>query len=173
MNTLVEKEGVKSGVLSTERRNFLKKTGSVAIMGMFGVSFFTGCNQDEDPQPATNGDQNGNNTGGPTGITITPNEVSITLSQQQTLSNAGGWLLIAGAQMLVVNVGGNSFNALSSVCTHNGCDTSWSYSNNEFRCGCHGSRFTNNGSVVAGPANRDLRSFSTSVQDGVLKINRS
>ncbi|MCC5928343.1 MAG: Rieske (2Fe-2S) protein [Cyclobacteriaceae bacterium] len=170
MKTLVEKEGLKSGILSAERRNFLKKTGSVAIMGMFGVSFFTGCGQDDDPRPGTNGTPD--NTNGASGISITNSEVNITLSQQSVLNNQGGWLLIIGAQMLVVNVGGNSFNALSSVCTHTGCDRNWSYSNGEFRCSCHGSRFTNTGTVVAGPATRDLRSFSTSVQDGVLKINR-
>jgi cytochrome b6-f complex iron-sulfur subunit len=171
MKIVVEKEDLKSGVLSAERRNFLKKTGSVAIMGMFGLSFFTGCGQEDDPQPGQDGTPA--NGGSGTGISITPTEVSITLNQQQTLSNAGGWLLITGAQMLVVNVGGNSFNALTSVCTHTGCDRNWSYSNGEFRCSCHGSRFTNAGILVAGPATRDLRSFSTNVQDGILKISRA
>lgn len=46
------------------------------------------------------------------------------------------------------------FYALSAVCTHLGCQTQWQES--EFQCPCHGSRFNQEGRVLAGPALRAL-----------------
>jgi cytochrome b6-f complex iron-sulfur subunit len=44
----------KSGNLSEERREFLRKTGSLAVMAMFGVGFFTSCSSEDDPAPVAN-----------------------------------------------------------------------------------------------------------------------
>lgn len=159
----------KSGKLSEERRDFLKKTGSLAVMSMFGVSFFTSCASDEDTNPSN---PNSNNPpASSTGINISNSTVVIDLSQATTLKNAGGWILITGAQMLVVNTG-NGFSSLTSVCTHSGCDRQWSLSNNEFECTCHGSRFTTSGAVVQGPASRPLASFENSRSGDILTIQR-
>ncbi|GAB2611117.1 QcrA and Rieske domain-containing protein [Belliella aquatica] len=160
----------KSGNLSKERREFLKKTGSLAVMSMFGVSFFTSCASDEDTNPSNPAPNNP--PAASTGITVNNNSVVIDLTQATSLNNAGGWVLVISAQMLVVNTG-NGFNALTSVCTHSQCDRNWSLNNNEFVCSCHGSRFTTSGAVVQGPANRPLASFDTSRSGDILTINRS
>lgn len=162
----------KTGKLSKERREFLKKTGSLAVMSMFGVGFFTSCASDEDTSPTGSNPNNPPTGGGSSGITVNNNTVVIDLTQATTLNSSGGWILITSAQMLVINTG-SGFNALTSVCTHQGCDRNWSLNNNEFVCSCHGSRFTTGGAVVQGPANRPLATFATSRSGDTLTINRS
>jgi cytochrome b6-f complex iron-sulfur subunit len=48
------------------------------------------------------------------------------------------------------------FHALSSVCTHLGCVTRYQPDEGLIVCPCHGSRFSLEGEVLAGPAPRPL-----------------
>ncbi|SNS46782.1 Rieske [2Fe-2S] domain-containing protein [Belliella buryatensis] len=162
-------ETIKSGTLSNQRRDFLKKSGAFAVMSMFGVGFFTSCASDDDTTPTGN---NTPPTGNSSGITVNSNTVVIDLAEVTALNNTGGWILITSARMLVVNTGGN-FSSLTSICTHSGCDRNWSLTNNEFVCSCHGSRFTTTGAVVNGPASSPLQAFSNSRSGDILTINRS
>lgn len=166
MNKLTQ---IKSGSLSNQRRKFIKKSGALAAMSLFGVAFFTACENEEDTYPNTNTPSNSNEDG----ITVNSNTVVIDLSKVSDLQNAGDWVLIVSAQMLVVNTGGE-FSALTSVCTHSGCDRNWSLTtSNEFVCSCHGSVFTTNGDVVKGPANAPLRQFTHEQSGNMLTIRRS
>lgn len=54
---------------------------------------------------------------------------------------------------------GDGFRALSSVCTHLGCITRYRPGERIIACPCHGSRFSLDGEVLAGPAPRPLPSF--------------
>jgi cytochrome b6-f complex iron-sulfur subunit len=154
---------IQTGTLTEARRAFLKKSGALAVMSVFGVGFFTGCSEDTDPgtPPAPSTGQ---------GVQFSNNVLTIDLSQTPALANAGGWALISQARVLVANTGGNQFTALTSVCTHSGCDRNWSFSNNVFTCSCHNSRFNVDGSVVNGPALRPLASFPVSRNGNVLTI---
>lgn len=160
----------KSGKLSEERRDFLKKTGSLAVMSMFGVSFFTSCASDDDTLPSGSPSTN-NPPVSSSGVTVSNNTVVIDLAQATNLKSSGAWVLIESARMLVVNTG-SGFSALTSVCTHAGCATQWSLSGGEFECGCHQSRFTTSGAVVQGPANQPLASFQNSLSGDILTIQR-
>jgi Rieske Fe-S protein len=53
--------------------------------------------------------------------------------------------------------------AVSAICTHQGCVVAFSSSARRFTCGCHGSQFTFDGKVAAGPANRALPHFAMCV----------
>jgi cytochrome b6-f complex iron-sulfur subunit len=53
----------------------------------------------------------------------------------------------------------DGFRALSSVCTHLGCVTRHQPGSNIIACPCHGSRFSLDGEVLAGPAPRPLPSL--------------
>ncbi|HSJ67015.1 MAG TPA: Rieske (2Fe-2S) protein [Anditalea sp.] len=160
----------KSGRLSAERRAFLKKTGSLAVMSLLGVGFFTSCTDDDDTLPDNNVADPSNPDNG---ITINGNTINIDLTKASSLKAAGGWMLITDAQLLVVNVGTNSYNALTSICTHSQCDRNWTFTNTVFTCTCHGSRFNTSGGVVAGPATAALRSFGTSLSDEILTITKT
>ncbi len=46
--------------------------------------------------------------------------------------------------------------ALWARCTHLGCTPNWFQAENRFRCPCHGSNYTTNGDVIAGPAPKPL-----------------
>jgi glycine/D-amino acid oxidase-like deaminating enzyme/nitrite reductase/ring-hydroxylating ferredoxin subunit len=46
--------------------------------------------------------------------------------------------------------------SLSPVCTHMGCHVRWNTAERSWDCPCHGSRFTPDGTVIHGPAVRDL-----------------
>lgn len=162
---------IQSGILSEQRRDFIKKSGTLAVMSVFGIGFFTTCSKEEEsvspktpvtPTPPASSE----------GITVNTDSVVIDLSKTTELNTTGGWVLIVLAQMLVVNTG-NGFSALTSVCTHSNCDRNWAFTNNQFECTCHSSRFTTSGEVVNGPANKPLKSFSNSLSGTTLTISRS
>jgi len=157
---------IKSGKLTTERRNFLRKLGGFTAMSTLGLSFFTSC-EEEEVSPDNPDEQD---EGDSSGITVNGNTITVELAKQSDLATDGGWLLIIDAQLLVVN--DNGYVALTSRCTHSNCDRNWTYGNRIFECTCHGSQFNTSGEVVRGPANRDLQSFSTSVADNVLTIQK-
>lgn len=164
----MEKVHTQSGTLTAQRRKFLKDTGSLAVMSLLGIGFFTSCTSEEDAVPANT---NGAASSG-SGVSVNGNVISIDLAQATGLASTGGWLLITQAQLLVVNLGGNNFNALTSICTHTGCDRNWSFASSIFTCSCHGSRFNTDGTVVTGPANSPLRTFPLTRDGNILTINK-
>lgn len=50
----------------------------------------------------------------------------------------------------------SGFYALWARCTHLGCTPNWWGDQNRFKCPCHGSNYTIDGDVIAGPAPRPL-----------------
>ncbi|MHB8501074.1 MAG: QcrA and Rieske domain-containing protein [Candidatus Acidiferrales bacterium] len=65
------------------------------------------------------------------------------------------------------------FYAVSAVCTHLGCITAWHPEHDLIECPCHGSKFKENGTKVAGPAPRPLPHFAISLTaDGELFVNK-
>ena len=96
----------------------------------------------------------------PTGVTLTGTTTTISLVAQPGLANTGGYLIIAnaGRSLIVVNLGGTTYRALSAVCTHEGCLISGMVSNT-IVCNCHNSSYTTGGAVLGGPARGSLALF--------------
>lgn len=64
------------------------------------------------------------------------------------------------------------FRALSSVCTHLGCVTRYQPDQRIIACPCHGSRFSLEGEVIAGPAPQPLPTFEISISPtGEIEVN--
>lgn len=67
----------------------------------------------------------------------------------------------------------NGLYAMTTTCTHNGCDMSSGQPiATRIVCSCHGSAFDLNGDVVHGPANNPLVHYAVSLAaDGTLMIH--
>lgn len=160
----------KSGSLTDSRRKFLEKAGSSLILATLGVAFFTSCSSTEDTDPVAPNPP-GNSGGSNSGISISGTTISINLSIQTALTTSGNWLLIENVRTLVANVNG-AYVALTSVCTHSGCDKNWTFGNSRFTCTCHGSVFDPSGNVLQGPATQPLTQYGTQVSGTTLTITR-
>ena len=77
--------------------------------------------------------------------------VTITVAQFPGLATVDKLVQI-DLERAVKRTGATSFLALSTICTHQGCDAAVN-AVNQIECPCHGSRFANDGSVINGPDN--------------------
>ncbi|HSL19925.1 MAG TPA: ubiquinol-cytochrome c reductase iron-sulfur subunit [Vicinamibacterales bacterium] len=72
----------------------------------------------------------------------------------------GSVTFLSDRQLYVFN-SADGFFAISSVCTHLGCNVK--HIGQGFECPCHGSRFDENGRVVHGPAPQPLAWYAISL----------
>ena len=151
----------------TSRREFCAHAISLVSV----ASLIEGCGSKGNP--ASPGGGGGGNapalstvTGTVSGSTVTVSNISGT-----SLASTGGTALVqAGSNsILVARTGDTSFNALTAICTHEGCTISGFQSGN-FVCPCHGSQFNTSGQVQQGPATQRLRQFNTQFTNNVLTI---
>ncbi len=68
----------------------------------------------------------------------------------------GGIVLHRGRRIAAYRDEVGAVQAVSSVCTHLGCEVRFNDAERTWDCPCHGSRFGLDGAVVEGPAVRDL-----------------
>jgi Rieske Fe-S protein len=66
--------------------------------------------------------------------------------------------------------GEGQFSAALLSCTHNVCELN--VTGPLFVCPCHGSEFTLDGAVVKGPAEENLTTFKTTVDDGFVWVEQ-
>ena len=150
----------------SNRRKFLKNAGSTALFTSLGSTFFISCDDTEEVI-----DPDNNNTS-ENGFTIDGDTYTIELDHPNfsILKSSGGWLLFNEGGMLLVNVGQDIIRAFSNSCPHQGCRTSWKYSNNNFTCTCHNAVFTNIGERVSGPAPSDLTSYTVVRDNDIITV---
>lgn len=91
-------------------------------------------------------------------------------SAQYSLLNNDGHAVTISNNILVVNLGGMEFVALSAVCTHQGCIISYNHAAGNFPCPCHGSVFSPTGSVLQGPATVAVKRFPVTREGNILTI---
>ena len=84
---------------------------------------------------------------------------------------AVGTVLVLPKRRIYLIRTGDGFYALSSICTHLGCMTRYDPQAAALACPCHGSRFTLDGRVSAGPAPRPLARLQLTLERGVLVVD--
>lgn len=144
----------------------MKSAGSTALFTSLGSTFFISCDDTEEVI-----DPDNNNTS-ENGFTVDGDTYTIELDHPNfsILKSSGGWLLFNEGGMLLVNVGQDIIRAFSNSCPHQGCRTSWKYSNNNFTCTCHNAVFTNIGERVSGPAPSDLTSYTVVINNDIITV---
>jgi nitrite reductase/ring-hydroxylating ferredoxin subunit len=65
-------------------------------------------------------------------------------------------LRLQGKNLAVSKDASGQLLAVSAVCTHVGCLVSWNPAELSWDCPCHGSRYLPDGTVIEGPAVKDL-----------------
>lgn len=68
----------------------------------------------------------------------------------------GAVIKVNGESTAVYKDAGGHVRAVSAVCTHLGCTVAFNPADTTWDCPCHGSRFATDGSVIQGPAAKDL-----------------
>ena len=65
-------------------------------------------------------------------------------------------LVLADRHVALYRDAEGRLHAITSVCTHRGCDVRWNDGDKVWDCPCHGSRFSPTGDVIRGPALKAL-----------------
>lgn len=103
--------------------------------------------------------------------TLGNGSLSVTVDAASPLAAVGSAALVqsAAGYFLLAHTAQDTFAALTANCTHQACLVS-GYGSGTFVCPCHGSQFTTDGRVVAGPAPTALRQYATSFSGGVVTV---
>ncbi len=156
--------------MKVSRRNFFIKAlqgGAILTMPSVLGSFLESCN---------------NNVTGPAGSaaglatisgTSSGSNIIVSVDSSSPIAKTGTAALVNSSigAVLVDHPSANVYNALSSICTHQGCQIgNYDTGSNQFVCACHGSRFDVNGNVIQGPAGAPLQKYSTSISGTQLII---
>ena len=75
-----------------------------------------------------------------------------------------------GQRAAVYRATDGSVTARSAVCTHMGCLVRWSAAGQSWDCPCHGSRFSPDGQVMAGPAEAPLSPLTRVTKQGTQQL---
>jgi thiosulfate dehydrogenase [quinone] large subunit len=71
----------------------------------------------------------------------------------------------------LVQTSKGKFAAYSRICTHMGCEVSFTAKSDEFACPCHGSLYNaTTGAVIQGPAPKALPSYKLTVKNGEIYL---
>ena len=95
-------------------------------------------------------------------------DLDLTLPANSSLNSDGGSIIVQN--IIIINTGSSKYIALSSVCTHQGCTVAYISAAGNIQCPCHGSVYTTEGIVIAGPAPRALKPYVVKLAGNILTI---
>jgi cytochrome b6-f complex iron-sulfur subunit len=73
--------------------------------------------------------------------------------------------------LLLAPAAGGDWKVVTAHCTHRGCVVAWSATDNQWQCPCHGSKFTAEGQVAKGPAEKPLGTPPARVDGDTLVVD--
>jgi Rieske Fe-S protein len=73
--------------------------------------------------------------------------------------------------LLLAPAPGGDWKVVTAHCTHRGCVVAWNAADNQWQCPCHGSKFTAEGQVANGPAEKPLGMPPARVDGDVLVVD--
>ncbi len=135
-----------------DKREFIRKSSAAAILASLGYTLQS-CGSDDGGDPE------------PEGIQFSINDGVFTF-----LKDEGGWTKHPNEDLLLINVDGE-IRAFSSVCPHARCTDDWTLTQGDFLCRCHGSKFSNDGTVIEGPATRNLTEKTVRVEGDIVFVS--
>ena len=145
-----------------KRREFLNWAGIGLLASYLPVALAACSNQANNETPDAE--------------TATESEVSTVPDEQGYLAigttqelNQVGYLIHSQSNVIVFR-NGNNLSALSMICTHQGCNVDWKKTSNSLYCACHGSEFTADGEVLAGPASSPLSTFEVKEENQSILV---
>jgi cytochrome b6-f complex iron-sulfur subunit len=139
-----------------QRRDFILNSLSAGLILSIPM-LNTSCTKEDVPEKDDDG-------GLPPGKDL---EIDLNATQYAALKTLGGHVVVNN--IIVANTD-SGYVALSSVCTHQGCEITYSSSNKNFPCPCHGSVFSSTGSVLTGPATTPVKKYTITQAGNVLTI---
>lgn len=108
------------------------------------------------------------------GVEPGPGWVELPLAEHPALVEVGGWEALSAPELLldvnVAHVEAGCYVAAWRICPHGACYLSYEAPSRQFVCPCHGSRFGEDGSLLAGPATRGLATFPAGLADGSVWV---
>jgi len=82
-----------------------------------------------------------------------------------------GWhKRVEHVRMYARSIEGGDPVVISATCTHLGCTVKWNSDTAEFKCPCHGGRFSECGDVLSGPPPAPLKRVPSQVRDGEIFV---
>ncbi|MBN4079922.1 ubiquinol-cytochrome c reductase iron-sulfur subunit [bacterium AH-315-C08] len=97
-------------------------------------------------------------------------KIYITTTDKIRPGNSFKFTDLKGGHINVTNTG-SEFIALSTKCTHLGCQVHWKKEQKVFYCPCHEGYFSSTGEVLRGPPPRPLNSYKVEVIDKAIYIH--
>ena len=94
--------------------------------------------------------------------------IDITDPDFSGLSSPGGFAYNEG--IIIVHTPQGNFVALSQACTHTGCTINYDSGLQRYPCPCHGSIYNSAGNVIRGPANKNLKTYQTTINGNSLRV---
>lgn len=142
-----------------ERKQFLKTCG-IALVGLpFASMLLTSC---ESIYYATSSIENNH-------IVVPLSEFEI--HKKDSVSHRNFVMVKISNQdfpICLYKTGENQYTAALMKCTHRGCELN--VGGGIYSCPCHGSEFDVKGTVLEGPADQDLKTFKTKIENENIYI---
>jgi Rieske Fe-S protein len=163
---------------TNSRRSFLKKSAGAAGAVVLSTPMLAlmGCEETTFKNPV-------NPPPSETGLTIEGAlaKIDTATTSYAILRTIGGFKKVSalGKNFLVFRTGTTSVSAVSSICTHQGCDltpggpnSSELIDTDKVQCGCHGSTFNvETGARLGGPAQTPLQKFPATVSGNTITVD--